>query len=419
MSTAIAIIGANYGDEAKGNAVAYFTRKLGGDPLVVRGNGGAQAGHTVVTENGQRHVFGHLGAGTLDGARTYLASNFIVNPLVFAKEYQKLCDMGASPQVFASPACMVSTIYDMALNSLAELARGNERHGSCGMGINETVTRDQAGFRLDLQTLYGDREELLSTLGRIRKHWVPMRLDRLGLTLDSFRGASSGVMLRAAIYYGVLLADPELVLQELQRHATELHVQDPKKLTPFDDPIIIEGAQGLALDEFLGEYPHVTRSITGLPSAIRAAYECGKRSVRPVYVTRAYLTRHGAGPLPGEGTEITDHPLSDLTNVQNEWQGTLRYAPLNIRRMVNLIKRDRERGELVAQALGIMVEKPELFVSCLDQLGTAVRVCVDHDHYQMIPSGELLDFISYLLPTDMRVGYASYGPTPGDVRELP
>ena len=59
-----AIIGANYGDEGKGLATDYLT---GPDSLVVRFNGGAQAGHTVCTPSGQRHVFSHIGAGSFRG----------------------------------------------------------------------------------------------------------------------------------------------------------------------------------------------------------------------------------------------------------------------------------------------------------------------------------------------------------------
>jgi adenylosuccinate synthase len=88
MLSGIAVIGAGFGDEGKGLITDALTRKLSSS-LVARFNGGAQAGHTVISgEN--RHVFGHMSAGTFAGANTYLSSNFIVNPLSLAKELAEL-----------------------------------------------------------------------------------------------------------------------------------------------------------------------------------------------------------------------------------------------------------------------------------------------------------------------------------------
>ena len=83
-----AVIGSNFGDEGKGLVVDYLC-KTGGE-VVVRFNGGAQAGHTVVTPEGLRHVFRHFGSGTLYGVPTFLSQFFIVNPIIFFHELQDL-----------------------------------------------------------------------------------------------------------------------------------------------------------------------------------------------------------------------------------------------------------------------------------------------------------------------------------------
>ena len=70
-----AIIGANYGDEGKGLLTDYYAAKSK-HSVVVRFNGGPQAGHTVVTPEGKRHVFSHYGSGTLAGAQTFLSKHF-------------------------------------------------------------------------------------------------------------------------------------------------------------------------------------------------------------------------------------------------------------------------------------------------------------------------------------------------------
>lgn len=87
------VIGSGFGDEGKGLMTDYFCSSFPRDESVlnVRFNGGAQAGHTVVTPYGLRHVFGHFGAGSfLPNVVTYLSSEFLVNPILFRKEYGKL-----------------------------------------------------------------------------------------------------------------------------------------------------------------------------------------------------------------------------------------------------------------------------------------------------------------------------------------
>lgn len=80
MGSAIAVIGAGFGDEGKGLMTDYCCQRPK-YTTVVRFNGGAQAGHTVVTPDGRRHVFSHFGSGTLRGAATFLSRFFICNPI--------------------------------------------------------------------------------------------------------------------------------------------------------------------------------------------------------------------------------------------------------------------------------------------------------------------------------------------------
>ena len=83
------VIGANFGDEGKGLMTDYFASKED-NAIVVLHNGGAQRGHTVITPEGYRHVFRHFGSGAYVGAATYITKEFIVNPILFRQEYEKL-----------------------------------------------------------------------------------------------------------------------------------------------------------------------------------------------------------------------------------------------------------------------------------------------------------------------------------------
>ena len=96
---AYAVIGANFGDEGKGlatDALAADLMSRGLDPVVVRSNGGAQAGHTVETQ-GRRHVFHHVGSGAFPGARTHLSRFFVAHPALLQRELQELRPLLPAP----------------------------------------------------------------------------------------------------------------------------------------------------------------------------------------------------------------------------------------------------------------------------------------------------------------------------------
>ena len=157
------VIGANFGDEGKGLMTDYFAGEAARSYrkcLVICSNGGAQRGHTVRVHGKQnnvgaevRHVFHHFGSGSLAGADTYLPYYFILNPIVFMNEYFELLDelqkhsgRREMPKVFIHPDAFVSTPFDMILNQMLEEHRGAGRHGSCGMGIWETLIRNGKSF---------------------------------------------------------------------------------------------------------------------------------------------------------------------------------------------------------------------------------------------------------------------------------
>ena len=83
------VIDSNWGDSGKGHIVDYLASKCGSDGLVIRYNSGAQAGHTVVTPDGIRHVFSHFGSGTLINRPTYLSRFFVCHPYEFSKELKE------------------------------------------------------------------------------------------------------------------------------------------------------------------------------------------------------------------------------------------------------------------------------------------------------------------------------------------
>lgn len=345
-----AVIGANYGDEGKGLITDYICARKGAG-VVVRFNGGAQAGHTVVSPDGRRHVFSHFGAGTFAGAATVLSRFFICNPILFNQEWAKLRD---KPVVHVSPECLVTLPFDMLINQAIEKARGRDVHGSCGVGINETVHRctNYPTFYTTVGALRGYCEEpddLRELLWTILEEYVPLRLAELNLppeTSSTWRQ-----------YVNPFVVDVNYFYQRLQEIGPE------QFLLKGRDLVVFEGAQGLLLDQDnKEEFPHVTRSSTGIKNVLTLCDELGIDELTATYVTRLYLTRHGAGPLKGE---LSDHPYGakDLTNVRHPFQGDLRYALLDYDAL-----RARVRKDYLSAVTFKVSVNPGLAITHLDEV---------------------------------------------------
>ncbi len=235
------------------------------------------------------------------------------NPLLHGEEVAQLRRLGLTPRVIADPRGTVTTPWDMVLNHIAEQARGAERHGSCGMGLNETVTRTEAGFALTAGQ-FGDARTFRDVLHGIRARWVPRRLDALGLQpgpdwlarLDS-AGICNAFMDAAQAF----AAEVPMAADAIAAHSR---------------PLLFEGAQGLLLDAGHHWFPHVTRSRTGLTNLAMLGQEAGIEALDVTCVTRAYATQHGAGPFPRQA-ELS---YPDANNVPNPWQGTLRVGELDL-----------------------------------------------------------------------------------------
>ena len=318
-----AVIGANYGDEGKGLITDYLAAKS--KSMVVRFNGGAQAGHTVVTPEGKRHVFHHFGSGTLAGAPTFLSRFFICNPMFFGREMKELMTLGPDPEIYIDPRCLVTTPWDLMLNQAAEKARGNKKHGSCGMGINETVHRNEdPEFSLTWKDMR--ERDLARKLNKIRTEYVPKRKDQLRIEEDLPWVMDNGIMGRFMEDVTFMkYASNFCPWEDLGLDSDEGNEYNRK---PYD--LIFEGAQGLRLDMDGKDFPHVTRSKTGITNVLTLLRE--RNIVEPVdayYVTRTYLTRHGAGPLENEWVK-PELSVVDETNIHNEHQEHLRYAWLDL-----------------------------------------------------------------------------------------
>lgn len=410
VRSARVVIGAGWGDEGKGLLTDHYSHEAimtePGRATVIRYNGGAQAGHTVQTPDGRRHVFHHIGAGTLAGADTHLSRYFVAHPMVSEEEIGALERLGVrfsrpgeghGAKLSISPDSPVTTPFEALINQIAEVHRGRAngggRHGSTGLGFGETIEREEKGPSLTVRDL--GRHDLRERLEGIRGDWLPRRLEALGVEpyLLAHRDA---------------LKDHRIVerfLQDAARFLQRFEIIADSDVAERDTEaaLIFEGAQGLQLDMDMGAFPHVTRSNTGLRNVVALSAEMGITRLETTYVTRAYATRHGAGPLPFEGPIDDFAQVLDETNQPNAWQGWIRHAPLDVTGLCTIIEKDRA---LVAGD-GIEINRT-LAVTCLDQLGGLVRVGMA-GQLETIPRGHLDHFLSDATMID--AGPRSFGPT--------
>lgn len=326
MQTIRAVIGKGFGDEGKGLVTDFYCSKSP-NALVIKHNGGAQAGHTVET-GGKRFVFHQLSAGSFRNADTFWARTYYPDLYKLGEEINAFeAAGGICPKIYCDAKTNVTLISDILLNMIAETMRGEDRHGSCGMGINECDLRTEAGFGITVnKILLSDASALIKQIEDIGKEYVYPRLEVIRKEIGTEADAEVSEMID-------MLGDPTVIenaVNEMKRNAERYVkiVHDTRSFLKKFDDIIFESGQGLLLDPVISPFsPHVTASRTGLHNPMKILSENGLKLSDAVYVTRSYVTRHGAGPLPYEcDKEKLGKIERDLTNEDNPWQGSIRYA---------------------------------------------------------------------------------------------
>ena len=278
------VVGGQWGDEGKGKVVDLLSA---GYPVVVRYNGGHNAGHTVRYAD-RRFALHFVPSGIIHPAVTcYLASGMVIEPSALVEEIDTLKDEGVrvDGRLFLSPRTTLILPTHRVLDGAREGARGAGKIGTTGRGIGPAY-QDKAQRRGLRAYLLADPRRLESESRALMEHH--------NLELTNLFGAEP-VDLDAAV------TD---LLRAAERLAPMLREVGPELTHHADagDPILFEGAQGVMLDLTWGTYPFVTSS-SCLPGA--AATSCGvtPKLLGPVVgVMKAYVTRVGGGPFP---TELT------------------------------------------------------------------------------------------------------------------
>lgn len=358
-STAILVADLGYGDAGKGSIVDYLTRTTDVH-TVVRYNGGAQAAHNVVTPEGRHHTFAQFGSGTfIPGVRTHLSRFMMVHPLAMFAEERHLRTLGiydAFDRLSLERGALVTTPFQQSANRIREIARGHGRHGSCGMGIGETMSDwlnhgPQVLFAGDL----GSRATVVKKLKFLRDA-------KQAQLKDVLTDISDADMVGGELK---ILNDPSAIetTADIYKHFSELvDIVEPDHLGKILDrsgTAIFEGAQGVLLDEWYGFFPYNTWSTLTYKNADTLLSENNfTGETVKLGLVRAYATRHGAGPFVTEDKDLTVQ-VQDRHNENNHWQRefrvgyldfvALRYALAVTGRIDGLVITNLDRMDAVSQ----------------------------------------------------------------------
>ncbi len=375
MVKAYIVIGLGYGDEGKG-LVTDFLCANSKQPLVIRFNGGQQAGHTVVLPSGQRHVFSNFGSGSFRNVPTFWSAFCSFSPLHFMDEYERL----AFPvKMFIDEICPVTTHYDLLFNQALEASRGEARYGSCGMGFGATMDRSQQEeIGLNVQELKSE-SQVRTKLNVIRDYY---RLKFEQETIYDFEQFAHA-------------EQDEIFLQEVSKAIELVEITTANKILSNQawQTLIFEGAQGILLDQTFGNQPYITKSNTTSKNAIALLSEYLNLTPEIFYVTRCYATRHGAGPFSSSTQMPTLINNAEETNIDNPYQGKFRTAYLDKERLIYAINAD----DLFSKGLS-----KNLVITCLDQLDPTFN------HQHLIPT----------LGINFTRVFGSYGPTANHIKAL-
>jgi adenylosuccinate synthase len=297
----LVIIGAQWGDEGKGKIVDILARDA---DIVVRYQGGSNAGHTVINERGT-YIFHLIPSGILyRGTTCVIGNGVVVDPGALIEEMDQLQTKGImiGKNFVVSQRAHLILPYHKAIDRASEQSKGSRKIGTTGRGIGPSYADKMA--RIGIRT--GDLLNPPLFRTKLEENLVEMNwfLERL---------------------YKVETFQVDKVFDQYMGYADRLksHIVDTTTLLnraiEKNKTVLFEGAQGTHLDVDFGTYPYVTSSSSAAGGA------CTGTGVGPTMIdavmgiAKAYTTRVGSGPFP---TELTDEVGQGLQERGREFGST-------------------------------------------------------------------------------------------------
>ena len=292
------VVGVQWGDEGKGKIVDILSQKA---DLVVRFQGGGNAGHTVVA-NGEKHVLHLIPSGILHKSVCVIANGVVVDLIQLLEEMDEVRRRGVTldGRLFLSDRAHVVMPYHKRLDKHFE--EGKEKIGTTQRGIGPCYADKAARKGIRVADLYN----------------VEFFKERV----IAFTGEKNKIL---AALYGASPLDPQRTIEEYRGYASRLKpfVTDAVDLVNVaidrGKRVLFEGAQGSLLDIDFGTYPFVTSSNSDACGISAGTGVPPKKIGKILGVAKAYCTRVGEGPFP---TELANALGEKLREVGAEYGAT-------------------------------------------------------------------------------------------------
>src|SRR3954471_23827964 len=289
---AIALLGAQWGDEGKGKATDALGDRV---DYVVKFNGGNNAGHTIVV-GGEKYALHLLPAGILTPRVVPVIGNgVVVDPGVLFSEIDAIEARGVdTSRLLVSANAHVITAYHSTIDKVGERFLGNAKIGTTGRGIGPAYADKMSRLGVRVQDLFDEkilRQKVEGAL-ELKNQLLVKAYNRKAISVDAVVDELLGYVDRLR----PMVADTSLLLAE---------ALDAGKV------VLLEGGQATMLDVDHGTYPFVTSSNPTAGGACTGSGIPPTRIDRVVAVVKAYTTRVGEGPFPTELLDAEGQRLRD------------------------------------------------------------------------------------------------------------
>ena len=281
MNNPQVVIGAQWGDEGKGKIVDFLAKDA---DLVVRFNGGNNAGHTVVC-NGEKFPLSLLPSGVLRKKKLLISQGVVINPQVLLQEIDFFTKRGFGLDLTIDQRANIVMPYHQLLDAATEEAKGKNKVGSLKLGIGYCYEdrNNRQGIRL---------EDLVNpTIFRARLHEIfRFKKKRIECVYGCKVNLSEKRIFAEFVKYG----------RRLKKYTGDVSRIVFENLQKKD--ILFEGAHGVFLDGNFGTYPYTT-AVNTISGSVFSYVGIPPRNLQVIGVVKAYTTRVGGGPFP---TELND-----------------------------------------------------------------------------------------------------------------
>ncbi len=288
--TNVAVIGAQWGDEGKGKVVDWLASRA---DIVVRFQGGHNAGHTLVVGN-QTYKLSLLPSGVVRGKLGIIGNGVVVDPDALLAEIARVraqgMDVGPETLRIAENATLILPLHP-ALDKAREAARGESKIGTTGRGIGPAY-EDKVARRAIRVCDLAEPETMSDKLDELLLHHNTL-----------LRGLGAETFEKQALLDKLLALAPQILpfAEPVWERLDEARRAGKR--------ILFEGAQGLMLDVDHGTYPYVTSSNTVAATAASGAGIAPSAIGFVLGIAKAYTTRVGSGPFPTELHDATGELL--------------------------------------------------------------------------------------------------------------